>query len=251
MRNGIDNNESRLRSVFALILCCLGLCVTSYVQSAYAQVVTGTVENQNLAAIKQKVEEFLLTQSVGAPGKVVVTVGAIDKYMKLAHCAAMETSLPTGSRAWGKTTVAVHCALPGNWTIYVQAKVSVFADYLIAAAPLAQGRVVADSDMIFLNGDLTTLPPGIFTDVSQVIGQTVGTSLGAGTVLRQEMLRSPLVVKQGQTVHLVSVGKGFSVTSEGSALGNGSIGQIVQVKAANGNVVSGIARNGGEIEINF
>ncbi|MEQ1600945.1 MAG: flagellar basal body P-ring formation protein FlgA [Methylophilaceae bacterium] len=246
MPNKTKYDESRFCRVLAMLLCCVGFSALNY-----SQLMAATIENQNPAIIKQKVEEYLLMQSQGAPGKVVVTVGAIDQHIKLANCAAMQASLPTGSRAWGKTTVAVQCAMPSNWTIYVQAKVSVLADYLIAALPLAQGRVITGGDTTFIHGDLASLPPGIFTDTAQVIGQTVANSLGAGTVIRQEMLRSPVAIKQGQVVRMVTSGQGFSITSEGRALTNASVGQGVQVKAANGNVVSGIAKNNGEIEINF
>lgn len=227
------------------------MCGLGFAAFSVSPLFAATATIQNPAVIKQKVEEFLLMQSQGAPGKVAVSVGAIDPNVKLAQCAAMQASLPVGSRAWGKTTVAVQCSLPTSWTIYVQAKVSVYADYLIAAAPLAQGRVIANGDTTFIHGDLASLPPGIFTDASQVIGQTVGNSLAAGTILRQEMLRSPVVIRQGQTVRMVSNGQGFSITAEGRALTNASVGQVVQVKAANGSVVSGIAKNGGEVEINF
>ena len=216
-----------------------------------AQSATGLEDRQDLTVIKRKVEEFLLMQSLGSPGKVIVTAGNIDTHVKLADCAAIETFLPAGSRAWGKTTVGVRCSSPSNWTIYVQAKVSVMSEYLVAAGPLAQGQMLNNQDMLFLKGDLATLPPGIFTDKSQVIGHTVSTSLPAGSVLRQEMLRSPMAVKQGQTVRLVSSGKGFIISADGTALTNASDGQVAQVKTVNGPVISGIARSGGQIEVNF
>jgi len=47
----------------------------------------------------------------------------------------------------------------------------------------------------------------------------------------------------------VSTGVGFSVSSEGKALGNALAGQIVQVRTNNGQTVSGIARPGGVVEV--
>jgi len=75
--------------------------------------------------------------------------------------------------------------------------------------------------------------------------------MNAGTVLRQEMLKISPVVQQGQTVKLISTGEGFSVSAEGQAMGKANEGQIVQVKVASGQIVSGIARNGGQIEVGF
>jgi flagella basal body P-ring formation protein FlgA len=137
------------------------------------------------------------------------------------------------------------------WTIYVQATVNVIAQYLVAASPLAQGQVVTSQDIMFQSGDLTQLPAGVFTNQGQAIGRTVNISMNAGTVLRQEMLKIAPVVQQGQTVMLTTKGSGFSVSAEGLAMAKANEGQVVQVKVASGQVVTGIARNGGQVEVGF
>jgi len=206
---------------------------------------------QDLASIKNKIEEFLVTQTTGYPGKVTVTASAIDPNLKLEECAALEVFLPPGSRAWGRTSVGVRCNAPAIWTIYAQAKVSVKAQYLVAASPLAQGHVMTNQDIVIQEGDLAGLPAGVFTDAAQAIGRTVSMSMVAGSVLRQETLKQALVVQQGQAVLLTSSGKGFTVAAEGKALKNANEGQVVQVKVENGQVVSGIARAGGKVEVTF
>ncbi len=208
-------------------------------------------EKQNLALIKTKIIEFLETQATGYPGKVSVKAGAIDPNLKLAACVEMQAFLPPGSRAWGKTSVGVRCTSPSVWTIYVQASVSVISQYLVAAAPLAQGQVVVAQDMLFETGDLTQLPAGIFTDQAQAIGRTVNISMNSGTILRQEMLKAVPVVQVGQTVVVISKGKGFSVSAEGQAITKANEGQVVQVKVSSGQVLTGIARSGGQVEVGF
>lgn len=206
---------------------------------------------QDLGILKSRIEEFLKIQSAGYPGKVAVSAGSIDPNLKLAQCPTPEVFLPQGSRAWGKTSVGVRCQAPVLWTIYVQAKVSVRAQYLVAAMPLAQGHVVSAQDVTVEEGDITQLPGGVFTDNAQVNGRHVVVSMAAGSILRQDMLRQPPVVQQGQTILLTSSGKGFSVSTEAKALNNAADGQVVQVKVESGQVVSGIARSGGKVEVSF
>lgn len=229
----------------ALMLACC------HAAAAGGQAADTGMQRQDLALLKQKVEEFLNAQAVGYPGEVSVSAGAIDRNLRLASCPAPEAFLPTGSRAWGKTSVGVRCVSPAAWTIYVQATVSVMADYFVAAAPLAQGHVMSSQDLVTAKGDLTRLPSGIFTDASQVIGRSVTISLTAGSVLRQEMLKAPTAVHQGQTVMITSSGNGFRVSAEGQALTSAAEGQPVQVKVASGEVITGIARRGGQIEVAF
>ena len=56
---------------------------------------------------------------------------------------------------------------------------------------------------------------------------------------------------QGQSVKLVSQGPGFKVSSDGRAINNALEGQIAQVRSASGQVISGVARAGGIIEVNY
>jgi len=76
-------------------------------------------------------------------------------------------------------------------------------------------------------------------------------SLPAGTPLRNDALRSVQAVQQGQTVRLTSSGPGFTVTAEARALNNAAEGQVAQARTASGQVVSGVARAGGIIEVTY
>jgi len=206
---------------------------------------------QDLAVLKQTVEQFLQVQAAGLPGQVGVKIGPVDSHMTLAPCPAPQAFLMPGSRAWGKTTVGVRCAAPSVWTVYIQAQVSVTADYIASAVPLAQGQTIEASQLVAVKGDLTTLPAGIATDVDQVVGRSVNVSLPSGTPLRLDTLRSKPVVLAGQVVRVVSNGNGFSVASEGRAIASAGEGQPVQVRTPGGQQISGVARAGGLVEVAF
>lgn len=203
------------------------------------------------AALRQAAEQFLQVQTAGLPGKVTVSVGAVDPRLNLAPCPAPEAFLMPGARAWGKTTVGVRCAAPAVWQVYIQAQVSVLGNYVAAAVPLAQGQAIEDSQLAVMQGELTALPAGIATDKAQVIGRSSTLSLAAGTPLRIDLLKSKPVVLQGQLVKLVSKGNGFAVSAEGKAAGSAGEGQVVAVRTASGQQISGIARAGGLVEVAF
>jgi len=132
---------------------------------------------QEMASVRRSVEQFLQIQSAGLPGQVSISVGAIDPRMQLAACAEPQAFFMPGARAWGKTTVGVRCVAPSPWTIYVQASVSVIGDYLASAVPLAQGQNIEASQLVTLKGDLTMLPAGIATELTQVVGRSANISL--------------------------------------------------------------------------
>lgn len=206
---------------------------------------------QDHGVLRTAVSQFLAVQAGGLPGQISVEVGAIDPRLSLSACTSPEPFLPTGNRAWGKTSVGVRCTAPAPWTIYIPAVVHVTGEYLAAALPLAQGQIVGPNDLARVSGDLTTLPPGILTEPAQAVGYTVARSVAVGAPLRQDALRSPQAVTMGQTVRVVASGAGFKVASDGRALANGSDGQTVQVRTQAGQVVSGVARLGGIVDVAF
>ena len=212
---------------------------------------TAQAATMDPAVLRSTVDSYLQVQGAGLPGKVTVTVGTIDTRMKLAACPAPEAFLMPGSKAWGKTTVGVRCAAPSPWTVYIQANVSVLGNYIAAATPLSQGQAIIESQLVTMQGDLTTLPASIATDKAQVVGRSSNVSISAGTPLRLDTLRSQPVVLNGQMVRLVTAGTGFRVTAEGKAIANASEGQVVQVRTQGGRSVSGIARAGGQVEVAF
>lgn len=217
-------------------------------QFAFAQ--TAEQPRQEIGVLKQTVEQFLKKQAVGLPGDLTVEVGSIDPRLKLPACVQPEAFLRRGSKAWGNTTVGVRCTAP-NWTVYISARVGVRSEYIVAAVPLAQGQTINEGDVTKVKGDLTNMPPGIVTDLSQAVGRTVASSVDVGSPLRQDALRTQQAIQQGQAVRIVLNGAGFSVTSEARALNNANEGQLTQVRTAAGQVVSGIAKLGGIVELTY
>jgi flagella basal body P-ring formation protein FlgA len=235
---------------FWLLACSLSF-VTLVSPAAVAAPPAPVPPRQDLRLVHEAVMSFLHSQSPGLPGEVEITPGAIDSRLNLPACAALEAALPPGQRPWGNTTVTVYCSLPLPWTIYVRANIKVMANYIVSAKPLRQGQVLTAADLTTQRGDLAQLPPGTITELNEAVGRTLTGGLPFGGALRQDMLRARAAVVQNQSVKLVSSGRGFSVSAEGRALNNAAEGQMVQVRSASGSVVSGIARPGAIVEVNY
>ncbi len=213
--------------------------------------ITAAHAQQAAGAVEARVRDFLQAQAAGLPGEVRIQVSPLDPNNQLPACAALEPFLPAGTRAWGRISVGVRCDSPVTWTAYLQAQVSVVADYLVAARPLRAGQIVGPADLGQRRGDLTALPDNTLTDPTQASGHNTRIAIAAGAPLRGDMLRVPHAVRQGQTVPVVSAGPGFRVSSEGRAMNNAAPGESVRVRLANGQVVTGVAQAGGTVEVSF
>ena len=202
---------------------------------------------QSHAKIREVALAYLQTQTQTLPGKVSLQIGDIDSRTVLRACTALEAFTPSGSQLIGKTSIGVRCNEKPVWSVFVQASIRVSADMLVANRPLAQNTVLSANDFSLQNGELGQ--PGILIDPAQAIGKTLKFAIGAGQVLRQDMLRVPFIVTQGQTTEVRVRSEGFSVRSSGQALNNGAEGQNVQVRMASGQIVSGTVAADGSVEV--
>lgn len=201
--------------------------------------------------VEETARAFLEREAAGLPGQVEVTVGAFDPANQLPACAEFEAFLPSGTRAWGQISVGVRCNSPVVWSVYLPARVSVVTDYLVTRRPIRPGQIIGPEDVAFERGDLAAQPPNAITDMSQAIGSRARQAVASGNTLRAPMLQLPPAVEQGQTVKIVGSGSGFSVSSEGRAMNRAADGESVRVRLPNGQVVTGVARGGGIVEMRF
>jgi len=218
------------------------------VASAAPAAAAAPAGQQDGESVRQTALTFLQQQSAGLPGKITITVAPAFP-RGLAACTTLVPFMPPGARLWGRTTVGVRCAGERPWTLYLQARVSLEATYYLAARQIEPGAVLSPADLMTREGDLANLPRTIVTDPSQAVGAVALARIGAGSPLREDMLRSASSVTIGQTVKVIAVGTGFSISSEGAVMNNASPGQQVRVKVAGGQIISGIVKDGSTVEI--
>jgi len=230
-------------TLFFALLCLLlhGLPARAATQQSRA------AQQQSHAEIRATVDTFVRTQTLTLPGEATITVDEIDRRTALPACPTLEAFLPPGGQLLGNSSVGVRCTGANTWTLFVPVHVKVTASLLITSRPLQQGQVLRTEDIASQRGELTHA--GMLTDPEQAIGKVLKFGIGAGQLLKQDMLRAPYAVTQGQKVQLQAEGPGFKIHAEGQALGNASEGQSVQIRTSSGQVVSGIARAGGMVEV--
>lgn len=203
---------------------------------------------QDHAAIRTAVSALVQQQTAGLPGKASFTVDEIDRRIALRPCNQIEAFLPSGSQLIGRVSIGVRCNEPNGWSIFVPTQIKFTRDLLISSRALTTGQIVHEADIARQTTEVTQ--SGGLTDARLVIGKVLRYSIASGYILREDMLRPPYSVKQGQSVQLSVQGSGFTLNSTGVALNNATEGEVVQVRTTAGRVISGMAAEEGIVRIN-
>lgn len=197
----------------------------------------------------RSIKLYLEQATTGLPGRVEVSVGALDERMRLAPCARVEPYVPQGARLWGRGSIGLKCLDAAGWNVFLPIDIKVFARALVAARTLQPGDSAGVLDVREEEIDLSRQSGVVVTHATQLEGKTAAHLIGNGQILRQESFRAPPAVGAGDSVQLVFKGAGFVIASEGRALANATEGQPVRVQTGSGRVVQGIARAGRIVEM--
>lgn len=215
-----------------------------------------TIQGPN--AIQMQIQQQLQSQldilggtnETGTP-RASVEVGPVDARVANQPCDQIDLMLPAANRLRGRIQVGVRCRSPHAWAAWVPATIQITGTYYVASHQLPPGKTLDMGDLEARTGDLSMLPASVVQQPADVVGRVLLTSVAASQPLRAESLRLAVAVQAGQTVKLIAEGGGFQVSSDGRALNQAAVGQVAQVRTANGNVVSGIAQSAGVVAIQF
>lgn len=197
----------------------------------------------------QALKVYLERATTGLPGRVEVSVGALDERIKLAPCAQVEPYVPQGARLWGRSSIGLRCVDGAGWNVFLPVDIKVFGRALVAARAFFPGDNPGQADVREEEIELTRETGIVVTQLGQLEGKTAARMVGAGQILKQDFFRAPPAVGAGDTVQLVYNGAGFSILTGGRALANAADGQQVRVQTESGRVVQGIARLGRVVDM--
>jgi flagella basal body P-ring formation protein FlgA len=154
---------------------------------------------------------------------------------------------PNPGNPW---SVAVHCAAPSIWTLYVPVRAGAQRQAVVATRPLAAGMPLTADDLALRQMDIASLPNGYLPHLEDAVGKLLRRPVAMGAALSPAVLDLPASVKRGQEVVLLSQSGSFSVRASGKALSDGAGGQ--RIKAENldtHRVVEGVVRGDGVLEV--
>ena len=178
-----------------------------------------------------------------------VETAVIDTRLKLARCGAPLEAKVERAIARGHGTVAVSCAEPAAWRLFVPVRVVNDVTVLILARNVQPGEVLTAEDLATAQRSSASLPYDYLTDAAQAVGFTMRRTQPAGAVVTGAALQAPEVVRRGDLVTLTAGDGPIAVKSEGVALEPARLNQRIKVRSASGRVIEGTAEAPGQVRV--
>lgn len=177
-----------------------------------------------------------------------IDIQALDDRLRLSQCEQLHF-VPPVQPLQGNIRLKAECRAPENWSVLLNVNIQRPVNYFVLRSDLDGSRPLREEDLQAMQQFSTHPLPGLSDDLQQIIGLRLNHALKAGSPIRIHDLSSEPALSRGQTVKLVSLGRGFQISSEGLLLRNSFDGQNTQVQLASRRVLSGIAHKGGIVEI--
>lgn len=189
-------------------------------------------------------------QASSPTARVEVEVGTLDPRLKLAPCRRIESYLPPGLPAWGRTRVGMRC-LDGEkrWNVSLPVTVHVFIRALVLSSAGSAGQKLEAPHLTEAEVDLATGSSLPLLHPEALVGRVLARPLAAGSPVRAADLKARQWFAAGENVRIVAVGPGWRIASEGQAVTPGIEGQTARVRTDSGRLIQGRPVADRELEV--
>jgi flagella basal body P-ring formation protein FlgA len=196
----------------ALFLCSFPTDATSYTMADLSTNATKWLESQ------------VLDSDLHRPK---VQVYPLDQRLANKTCdQVLEYSL-VSAQLQRQNTVKIQCPGKSGWQMFVSAKVSQFVPAVAVTRQLAAGSYLTSEMLNQTETDLLQSRGALVSEAKLVIGARTKKALNVGQILTQNDL---CLVCKGDVVTIVGVSNGLSVTTQATALQDGTLGDDVKVQ---------------------
>lgn len=180
-------------------------------------------------AVVRAAESVLFREFEDLGGTIDVTL--LPTRLDFSSCENPEAFLNNArvSRS-GRIFVGLRCGRSPRTTRYLQAKMTIEGEYLVAAEVITRGAVIHEGMLESRHGDMTALIETAALRPADALGRVARTRIAPGAVIRTRALKEQQLIARGQAVFFDIVGRGFKISGKGQALQGGNAGDVIDIK---------------------
>ncbi|WP_137675073.1 flagellar basal body P-ring formation chaperone FlgA [Agarivorans sp. Toyoura001] len=159
--------------------------------------------------------------------KIELSANQLDERVAIPECTnGYEYSLANGE-VRRNTSVLVSCDEHANWRLYIPVRKQVLLAVVVAATPIQEGAALNHSQVSLDFLPENRLRGSYFTDLEPLLGAKLRRALRKDQIITG---RDICIVCKGEAVTISANAGGLNVTTQGTALSSGSIGDTIKVR---------------------
>jgi len=178
--------------------------------------------------IENLAKTFLEKQIVKpSTGNRKIEITPIDPRVVIRPCdqpLTLNIPVKTNNR---NVNVKVSCENSTPWKLYLPAKISITIPIVIAKNYISKGSILDDSNITIIEKDSFKIRGEYFSDIKSLLNNKALTSIAKGRTIAKNNI---CLVCKGGSVIIEAGDKNFAIQTDGIALSNGTLGQIIRVE---------------------
>lgn len=150
----------------------------------------------------------------------------------LAPCSAPLTVTQTSGRptALDRLRLELSCPDQPGWTQVVSTRQDLYLPVLTTATTIDRGQLIEPAHLKRERINISRAQRGFMASESEVMGLSARRRLRADQALNPAMLSEAAPVRRGQPVRILARQQGIQASTQGEALADGAIGDIIRVR---------------------
>lgn len=211
-------------------------CVTC-ISGAHAMTAQASLEHHDLNQVRERVKLELTQYLIGIYGEektrqdIAITISNLDSRLTLPKCSS-ELITQITETAYGQRSmpVRISCKEGARWSIFVPTSIDIYEDVVVSTRRLGKGEHLTKEDIILKRTNTSQVGQSYIESVKELIGKEMKRTLKAGVMLRPRDITEPKLVNRGDSVDIRSRTKGIMVSTQGTALSDGRLGQRIKIR---------------------
>lgn len=201
--------------------------------------------------LKRDITQFLAETYRQVPHeRIDISIGNLDSRLRLGQCQVpVDFTAQDQSGLGGNISVKAQCAKGSRWAVHIPAQVMIYREIPVAAQDITRGQRLAQEHLGSALVNISNVRQAFAADSGAIVGREAKRNIGKGEVFKTALLDSPTTVRRGEIVVLESLAGSIKVSSSGTALADGRLGQKIRVKnESSQRIVTGVVRGQGLVQ---
>lgn len=204
-----------------------------------------------LNQLKQDIASFLATEyKQVAHERIDISVGNLDNRLRLASCAQpVEFINQDQTGLGGNISVKAQCDSGKVWSVHVPAQVTIYREIAIAVRDITRGEVISHAHITTSPVNISSIRQAFLPEAESIVGKEAKRNISKGEPFKTALLDAPTAVKRGEIVTLESLAGSIKVSSAGTAMADGRVGQKIRVRNnSSERIISGVVISQGVVQ---